>query len=145
MWKQRGVRWLLQQDAHSFIHAGNTGLEKEACAWIVGAEGTVRCPHGYNFHCSFLPQMLNAYDMQVPEDTNMTKMLFCSSKNVHSIDGSQKNKRPSGMEQGLCGCTECWGTPQRDAWSRPRGLIQELVPADLCRPGPGGRSVVFQA
>lgn len=99
--------WSLQQDTNSFIHASNAGLEKKAYAWKAGEKGTVWCPHGYNFHCSFLTQILNAYAMQVPGDTNMTKILACSSKNLYSTYGRQKNKLPNGMEQGICGCTEC--------------------------------------
>lgn len=114
MGAKEGFRWPLQQDVNSFIRASNAGLEKKAYAWTAGAEGTVWCPHGYDFHCSFLTQMLNAYDMQVPGDTNMTKILSCSSMNVLSTYGRQKNKLPRGMEQGICGCTECWGTQQWD-------------------------------
>lgn len=120
---KRGVRWPLQQDAHSFIHAGNAGLEKKAYAWTAGAEGIVWCPHGYNFHCSFLTQMLNAYDMQVPGDTNMTKILFCTSKNLHSIDGRQKNKLPSGMDKASVDVQSAGGHRSRTHGPGQRGLI----------------------
>lgn len=56
--------------------------------------------------------MLNAYDMPVTGDTYMTKILYLSPKNVHSMDGRRKNKLPSGKEQGIYECTECWGRAQ---------------------------------
>lgn len=74
--------------------------------------------------------MLNAYDMPVTGDTYMTKILFLSPKNVHSTDGRQKNKLPSGTEQGIYECTECWGTEQKSIGVERKGTFCELVPAD---------------
>lgn len=103
------VKWHLQQDTESFIQWPLQATLAGRGRHLPGKAGTDRrgwCSRDHNFHHSFFTRMLDAWHAsqwryQHDQDT------FLSSKNVHSIDGRQKNKLPSGMQSGICGCIEC--------------------------------------
>lgn len=86
-----------QRDFDSFIHSVPT--------W--GKLGQKEQFH--NFHCSLLTCMLDACDRashwrhQCDQDT-LSVFPECTF-----YVGRQKDKPPSGMEQGIRGCAECWG------------------------------------
>ena len=122
-----------QRDFDSFIHSVPT--------W--GKLGQKEQYH--NLHCSLLTCMLDACERashwrhQYDQDT-LSVFPECTF-----YVGRQKDKPPSGTEQGIRGCPECWGHSRGTQELSKMGLLCELGPADSCRPAPGEWSLVFQA